>query len=421
MFRHALVQEAAYESLLRNNRRTLHLTIGEVLEKLYPDRLDEFAPVLGNHFDEGEDYQRALAYYARAGDLATQRYANAEAEMHYGRALAIAKSHEAGAAGAHTLRDLYLKLGRAQELTGRYDDALAHYREMQSDARLRGDRALELAAMIAQSIIHSAPTLRFDPPKAQALSTEALAIARDLGDQSSEARLLWHASLVQKFLGHWAEHVRLGKHAAQIARRLGDRDLLAYVLNDIGEGLVTVEQIEHGIAALDEAHELWLASNNTPMLIDNRCNLSYAYFVSGQFQPAKILAHEAHALSERTHNLWGIVYSAVLFGYICRETGESAAALDALHEAFHLGQQSGFGLALWFTPTMLALISLDLGDAAQAIDYARAGEYSVSTGFLYAKGFITAAYLLASITLADFKRAEAVRPEAEAFLFADEM
>jgi tetratricopeptide (TPR) repeat protein len=215
--------------------------------------------------------------------------------------------------------------------------------------------------------------------------------------------------------------VRLGKHAAQIARRLGDRDLLAYVLNDIGEGLVTVEQIEHGIAALDEAHELWLASKNTPMLIDNRCNLSYAFFVSGQFQPAKILAHEAHALSERTHNLWGIVYSAVLFGYICRETGESAVAIEALHEAFHLGQQSGFGLALWFTPTMLALISLDLGDAARAFDYARAGENSVSTGFLYAKGFITAAYLLASIALADFRRAEAVRPEAEAFLFADEM
>ena len=52
VFRHALVQEAAYESLLRNNRRMLHLTIGEVLEQLYPDRLDEFAPVLGNHFDE---------------------------------------------------------------------------------------------------------------------------------------------------------------------------------------------------------------------------------------------------------------------------------------------------------------------------------------------------------------------------------
>ena len=80
------------------------------------------------------------------------------------------------------------------------------------------------------------------PPKAQALSTEALAIARELEDEPSEARLLWHASLVQKFLGHWAEHVRLGKQAAQIARYLGERELLAYVLNDIGEGLVTVER-----------------------------------------------------------------------------------------------------------------------------------------------------------------------------------
>ena len=49
---------------------------------------------------------------------------------------------------------------------------------------------------------------------------------------------------------------------------------------------------------------------------------------------------------------------------------------------------------------MLALIALDLGDPAGAIGYADAGKKGVTTGFLYAKGFVTAAYLLASASYA---------------------
>src|SRR5690606_9644008 len=52
LFRHALVQEAAYSSLLQTDQKRLHREVGEALEHSYPDRLDsrELAPVLGHHF-----------------------------------------------------------------------------------------------------------------------------------------------------------------------------------------------------------------------------------------------------------------------------------------------------------------------------------------------------------------------------------
>src|SRR6185436_8223568 len=54
LFRHVLIQDAAYHSLLKADRRRLHLMVGEALERLYPDRADtqELAPLLGQHFDE---------------------------------------------------------------------------------------------------------------------------------------------------------------------------------------------------------------------------------------------------------------------------------------------------------------------------------------------------------------------------------
>lgn len=120
LFRHALMQEAAYESLLKRERKRLHLAVGEVLEQLYPERLDDLALVLAQHFADGGQDQQALAYFKHAGDVAARVYANAEAVMHYRRALEIAKRRlavaepaegEARAAFAH----LYGALGHALE------------------------------------------------------------------------------------------------------------------------------------------------------------------------------------------------------------------------------------------------------------------------------------------------------------------
>ncbi|RPI32523.1 MAG: hypothetical protein EHM70_08780, partial [Chloroflexota bacterium] len=55
-FKHALVQEAVYTSLLKHDRRILHLTVGESLEQLYPDSRDELAPMLAMHFDEAGEH-----------------------------------------------------------------------------------------------------------------------------------------------------------------------------------------------------------------------------------------------------------------------------------------------------------------------------------------------------------------------------
>ncbi len=85
-FRHGLVQEVAYGSLLEPARRSLHRRIGEALETLYGEGNDSVYGPLARHFAEADEPERAARYLIAAGDAARAVYADHEAVEHYRRA-----------------------------------------------------------------------------------------------------------------------------------------------------------------------------------------------------------------------------------------------------------------------------------------------------------------------------------------------
>ena len=83
MFKHALVQEATYGSVLLRKRRRLHARVAEVIEGLFPERLEEFYTMLAHHYTKGEVWDKAQEYLFKAGDQAARIAADAEALAHY--------------------------------------------------------------------------------------------------------------------------------------------------------------------------------------------------------------------------------------------------------------------------------------------------------------------------------------------------
>jgi class 3 adenylate cyclase/predicted ATPase len=79
LFRHALVQEAAYSALLKNDRRSLHRAVGIAIQQLFPDRLDELASTIAYHYEHGEDWVQAVWWLKHAADLAFDGWALPEA------------------------------------------------------------------------------------------------------------------------------------------------------------------------------------------------------------------------------------------------------------------------------------------------------------------------------------------------------
>ncbi|HET7421574.1 MAG TPA: hypothetical protein VFL27_14445 [Candidatus Dormibacteraeota bacterium] len=96
LFKHALVQEAAYASLLKQDRRALHKAAAAAILAQHPDRERELASVLGMHFENAGENSRAAEYLLTAGDHALERFANREAVGFYSRAAALTDDSQRG-------------------------------------------------------------------------------------------------------------------------------------------------------------------------------------------------------------------------------------------------------------------------------------------------------------------------------------
>lgn len=89
VFKHALVQDAAYQSLLQATRRAHHRRIGQVLEAQFPEVAAARPELLAHHFTEGGEPRAALTWWYRAGEAALARSANQEAVAHFRRGLEL--------------------------------------------------------------------------------------------------------------------------------------------------------------------------------------------------------------------------------------------------------------------------------------------------------------------------------------------
>jgi TOMM system kinase/cyclase fusion protein len=91
-FKHALVQDTAYQSLLESQRRELHGRIADALETRFPERVAREPDVVARHCEEAARMEQAIGYYRRAGERATQRSAQAEAIAHLRRAVDLVQT-----------------------------------------------------------------------------------------------------------------------------------------------------------------------------------------------------------------------------------------------------------------------------------------------------------------------------------------
>ena len=199
IFKHALVQEVAYESLLRSRRRELHLRIAEVLESRFPQTARDAPELVAHHWTEAGVADRAVASWLAAGLRASERSEYREAIGHLRRGLALIPR----LADAEPRRDreleLLLALGPALIITegGGTPEVAALYA-----------RALELCAGTTESAPHFAAhwgwwRASMDLRAGRERADKMFALAGTLGEP---------ALLLQGHHCQWATLYMLGAH-----------------------------------------------------------------------------------------------------------------------------------------------------------------------------------------------------------------
>lgn len=366
IFKHALVQETTYESLLKHDRRRLQRLVAEALERVYAGHIEGLASDLARHWDEAGDSPRAFAYYLRAGDHAVTVYANLEALIHYDRARELAAEIHPT---APQLLELYTRRGRTLELRNEYDAALANYQELQDIAERAGDPALLLQALIRRTTIHSTPTARYEPKLGSKLAQRALDLANTLGDRAAQAQVLWNLLLLNHFERNYPRAIAFGEQSLALARELGLLEQQAYTLNDLTRPYGILQRLTDAQAARAEAEQLWRKLGNLPMLADNLGTAAASALYLGRYQEGLVKGEEAHRISREIDNKWGMAFSAQNLALIHMELGEIADALALFRESIALGEQSKFFIAKNMGELFTGFVLIQMGAFEQAIRY----------------------------------------------------
>lgn len=375
LFKHTLTQETAYESLLLKTRREIHLKVAKSYEKFYGDRLDEFAALLAQHYGEAGEDDKTLEYEIRAGDVAARQYANAEAVMHYSGAIKVALRQNSS--GAPLLRDMFLKRGRAFELSGKYVEAVANYKEMDAAASEVGDRALALASLLARATLLSTPTPVYAPAEAYDVLERALQLAREVGDPEAESKALWNLMLLSKFTWHPDAATSYGEQALAIARKHNLRERMAYTLNDLAvHAYMDTGDFRRGLSSLEEAQQLWKELDNQPMLADSLSNSALTLGLLGEFDKSLDFGHSARHVSEEIGNYWGQSYSRFVEGEIYAERGDVELAITTMQECIELGEKAGFVVPGVWIRSNLAWLYGCTGSYERGIELARQARQS---------------------------------------------
>jgi class 3 adenylate cyclase/predicted ATPase len=243
LFKHALIRDVAYQSLLRSTRQRHHRRVAETLTRRMPEVAEEQPELVAYHLTEAGESERAIAYWQRAGERANAQVAYEEAIRHLRRGLALLEGLAQGSSRDQQELGLQVALGRALTTARGW----AH-----SDAKQTWERAQALCDPLADPLrtaaiycgLYDIHIAGGDPHKAFELATWMLR----LGEHAGEAMRLFGEYLVGCTLWYLGRFRESRAHLGEAISRYEPepfRRLLAEIEFDIGAG-------PHSYAAWDD-------------------------------------------------------------------------------------------------------------------------------------------------------------------------
>ena len=312
-FKHALMQEVAYNSVLIERRKVLHERTAQAIEVLFHSRLEDYYGDLAHHYSRSGNTQKAVEYLQRAGQQAVQRSANAEAITHLTTALELLNALPDTPERVQQELGLHLTLG----------PVLMNIRGMAApEVGALYTRARELCQQVGETS-QLFPVL-FGLSRFSLLRAE-LQLARELGEQL----------------------LRLAQQAQDSALLLGAHRALGATLLWQGEMPLAREHVEQGIALYDPQQHRSLAFVYG-MDIGMTCRIFAAWvlWLLGYPDQALKRSHEAITLAQELSHPYSLSFALEFTADLHQFRREWRLAQERAEAAIALSAEQGFALAL---------------------------------------------------------------------------
>jgi class 3 adenylate cyclase/tetratricopeptide (TPR) repeat protein len=356
IFKHAVIQDVAYNSLLRDRRKDLHRAVGHALEELYPDRLAEHYEELAHHFSRGEEWAKAFEYLVHSGDRAKGAYANAVALEWYQRALEAAPRVVPGVS-RRLVAEIHQRRGQIMAATARMEEAVAEAERMLELARGESDRRLEGEALADMAFAHFLTLRGHHLPEGRRCADAAFAIAQEIDDQRLLARTLYILASLDLMEPRLREAQHQFDQALRIAATGGFRDIAVQSRTLLGVQIYWRSEFDESITMCREAEAAARDVRdgfNEVMAISTR---AMAHISRGDYQDAFEAITAGRALARDRDNHYIVGRFTNTLGWLHQEFGDFEHARELDRESADLAHRIKNG-----NVELRALINLGFDD-----------------------------------------------------------
>lgn len=394
-FKHALVQDAAYDSMLRSKRQLVHAVIARVLEEHFPETAKIQPEVLAHHYTEAGLAELAIGYWLKAGQRATERSANVEAISHLTKGLELLAPKPGSPQSAE--QELMFQISLAIPFTAVKGYAAPETARAYTRARelcnILGDTRQLFPAMYGEWVYHM---VKAHQDEAKCVAEEFLRLAEQ--HRARDGIVVAHRTLGLSLLnlgqlpaGREQMEQVLKLYEPEAHRSLAFRygqDPRAVALSFLAwiEWLLGYPEtaFKHCHDAIDLARDLSHATTTAYAL----STAPYVHCFCGDLRGAHEVAEAAVAFSVQERNPFWLAMARVIWGWVLAEEGQVERGLAEIRLGLDEWRATD---SAWLWPCYLALLAEALTRANQteqaleAIDDALAAVSATSESFYAAE------------------------------------
>jgi class 3 adenylate cyclase/predicted ATPase len=320
LFKHALIQDAAYASLLKSTRQQYHQQTAKLLEARFPEIVATEPELLAHHYTEAGCRAPAVGYWQQAGTRALQRSANVEAIAHVQRGLALLTTLP--------------------------------------DTPQRTQHELDLLTTLGPTLV---AIKGYGAPEVGQTYSRARELCQQVGETVEHFPVLWSLWMFYQSRAEYQTGMGLGEQCLQLAQRVQDATLLLVAHVEIGISwffagnlALACSHLEHTITLYDPQQHHVLAyryGGIDPGMVGFGC-YAWALWMRGYAEQARTQSAKALSLAQQLTHPYTLARTLYYDAVLCQLRRDVPAVRDQAEAAISVATAQGFALVRAVGPIM---------------------------------------------------------------------
>lgn len=332
LFKHILVCDVAYQTILFYNKKILHKIIAVFVEEKFKDNKEYYA-FLANHYEKAEVTEKAIEYLEKAGDFAKENYQNELALNFFEKLLNLLppEASERRIRNLHKKGTILFQIGKWNDAPGIFHSALNYSQEIRNKALIAKSNTY-LGTLLREKGVYN---------EALVIYEKVLEILTTLDDKFGLSRILAHMGTVYWYQGNYDDAMKCFNGGLDIAKELNEQVYINRMYYNIGA-------IYRERGNYDKAMECFQKLLNTVEKLNYKLSIGEAvgrvgtvYWYQGNYDKAMECFQREFIIAEELGNKQGISFAVGNMGNVYSEQGNYEKAMECCEKYLKIGEELG--------------------------------------------------------------------------------